>query len=62
MPNSNRDQRILVIGNSGAGKSTLAQRLGARLAPPVIELDRLHWQDEGAGPKRDEAAALALKF
>ena len=27
---------------------------------PVIELDLLHWEDEGRGPKRDEAAAIAL--
>jgi adenylate kinase family enzyme len=52
--------RVLIIGNSGTGKSTLAQRLGARLAVPVIELDLLHWRDEGAGPKRDEAEAIAL--
>jgi adenylate kinase family enzyme len=53
-------QRILIIGNSGSGKSTLAERLGVRLALPVIDLDLLHWEDEGRGPKRDEAAAMAL--
>ncbi|HEX3971373.1 MAG TPA: hypothetical protein VHX19_08615 [Stellaceae bacterium] len=51
--------RILIIGNSGSGKTTLAERLGARLALPVIELDLLHWENDGAGPKRDEAATIA---
>jgi adenylate kinase family enzyme len=53
-------QRILIIGNSGSGKSTLASQLGALLALPAIDLDLLHWQDDGAGPKRDEAAAITL--
>jgi adenylate kinase family enzyme len=58
--NDTSPHRILIIGNSGAGKSALAERLGARLALPVIELDLLHWENDGAGPKRDEAAAIAL--
>ena len=37
-------QRVVIIGNSGGGKSTLARQLGARLALPVVHLDRLYYQ------------------
>ena len=36
--------RILVIGPSGAGKSTLARDIGAKLAIPVVHLDRITWK------------------
>jgi adenylate kinase family enzyme len=52
--------RTIVIGNSGSGKSTLAERLGALASVPVIDLDLLHWEDNGHGAKRDEAAARLL--
>jgi len=35
--------RVAIIGNAGGGKSTLARRLGARLALPVYQVDRLQW-------------------
>jgi adenylate kinase family enzyme len=54
------EQRVLIIGNSGSGKSTLAARLGVLLTLPVVDLDLLHWEDEGRGPKRGAAAAIAL--
>lgn len=38
-----RAQRILLIGSGGAGKSTLARELAARLALPLIHLDRHYW-------------------
>jgi adenylate kinase family enzyme len=53
-------ERTIIIGNGGAGKSTLAAALGAALRLPVIELDLLHWENDGAGAKRDEAVAAAL--
>jgi adenylate kinase family enzyme len=55
-----RSQRIVIIGNSGSGKSTLANHLAARLGVPAVDLDHLHWEDEGYGRKRDEAAARGL--
>lgn len=53
-------QRTIIIGNSGAGKSTLAERLAALIPAPAVDLDLLHWEDDGRGPRRDESAARAL--
>jgi adenylate kinase family enzyme len=36
--------RIVVIGNAAGGKSTLARHLARRRELPVIEVDRLLWQ------------------
>jgi len=53
-------ERTVIIGNSGSGKSTFAGRLAARLGIAATDLDPLHWEDEGYGRKRDEAAARGL--
>jgi adenylate kinase family enzyme len=53
-------ERILIIGNSGAGKSTLADALASLVCVPVIDLDLLHWEDDGYGQKRNEDAARQL--
>jgi len=37
--------RIVVIGNAAGGKSTLARHLAQRKALPLIELDKLLWQE-----------------
>jgi adenylate kinase family enzyme len=50
-------QRTLVIGNSGSGKSTLAERLGVLNHAPVLDLDLIHWKDNGFGAKQDEDVA-----
>jgi adenylate kinase family enzyme len=36
--------RIVVIGNAAGGKSTLARHLARRRGLPLIEVDRLLWQ------------------
>jgi adenylate kinase family enzyme len=53
-------QRTVVIGNSGSGRSTLAARLAALANVPAIDLDLLHWVDDGYGVKRAEADAQQL--
>ena len=49
-------KRIHIIGGPASGKSTLARRLGAELQLPVIELDKLFWDDESPyyAHRRDE--------
>jgi adenylate kinase family enzyme len=49
--------RTLIIGNSGSGKSSLAERLGALFHAPIVDLDLIHWKDNGFGAKQDEDAA-----
>src|SRR5213080_367989 len=53
-------QRTVIIGNSGAGKSALAESLAASIHVPVIDLDRLNWEGNGYGRKRDEDAARRM--
>jgi adenylate kinase family enzyme len=53
-------ERILIIGNSGTGKSTLASALAGLVHAPVIDLDLLHWEEDGYGRKRDEDAARQM--
>jgi adenylate kinase family enzyme len=36
--------RIVVIGNAAGGKSTLARHLARRRELPLVEVDRLLWQ------------------
>jgi len=51
--------RIVIIGNSGSGKTTLAREIARRGDMAVIDLDRVHWQDE-VTVKRDEHVAAAM--
>jgi adenylate kinase family enzyme len=53
-------ERILIIGNSGTGKSTLASALAGLVHAPVIDLDLLHWEEDGYGRKRDEDSARQM--
>lgn len=38
-------KRVVVFGRGGAGKSTLSRRLGDATGIPVVELDKLYWDD-----------------
>jgi hypothetical protein len=53
-------KRILIVGNSGSGKSALADHLAARMGLPAVDLDLLHWENDGYGAKRDEEVAKRL--
>jgi adenylate kinase family enzyme len=44
-------ERTVVIGNSGSGKSTLAEAIANLAHIPAIDLDLLHWEEEGYGSK-----------
>jgi len=44
-------QRVVILGPGGSGKSTLAARIGEIAALPVIEMDKIFWQE----PKRNSA-------
>lgn len=52
--------RTVIIGNGGSGKSTLAGALARVADVPPVDLDRLHWEDEGYGRKRDVETAKRL--
>jgi adenylate kinase family enzyme len=39
--------RIAIIGNAAGGKSMLASQLADRLGLPLIEVDKLLWQQKG---------------
>src|SRR4051794_38091409 len=53
-------ERTVVIGNSGSGKSTLAEAIAILADIPAIDLDLLHWEDDGFGSKRNEAVARKM--
>jgi len=53
-------QRTVIVGNSGSGKSAFAENLAALTHVPVIDLDLLHWEDDGYRLKRDEEIARRL--
>jgi nicotinamide riboside kinase len=36
---------VIILGPGGSGKSTLAARIGAITGLPVIELDKIFWQE-----------------
>ncbi len=55
-------QRICVVGCSGVGKTTLAQRIGAALSLPCLELDSLFhqagWTELGDDAFRAQVSAF----
>jgi len=53
MTEANPVARVLVLGPGGSGKSTFACALGLQLRLPVVELDRVYW-DERLTPRPAE--------
>jgi len=53
-------ERTVIIGNSGSGKSTLAEAIASLVHIPVIDLDLLHWEQDGYGAKRNEDVARQM--
>lgn len=53
-------ERTVIIGNSGSGKSTLAEAIANLAHIPAIDLDVLHWEENGYGSKRNEAVARKM--
>lgn len=53
-------ERTVIIGNSGSGKSTLAEAVASLVHIPVIDLDLLHWEEDGYGVKRNEDVARKM--
>jgi adenylate kinase family enzyme len=45
--------RVVILGRGASGKSTLAIRLGEITALPVIQLDKIFWQEGLKAPPRD---------
>jgi adenylate kinase family enzyme len=53
-------ERTVILGNSGSGKSTLAEAIASLVHIPVIDLDLLHWEQDGYGAIRDEDVARQM--
>jgi adenylate kinase family enzyme len=53
-------ERAVIVGNSGSGKSTLAEAIASLAHIPAIDLDLLHWEEDGYGLKRDEDLARKM--
>jgi adenylate kinase family enzyme len=53
-------ERTVIMGNSGSGKSTLAEAIASLVHIPVIDLDLLHWEQDGYGTKRNEDVARQM--
>jgi adenylate kinase family enzyme len=47
-------QRVVVLGPGGSGKSALAAQIGEIAALPVIELDKIFWQEGLSPTPRDQ--------
>ena len=47
-------KRVVVLGRGGAGKSTLCRRLSVITGIPVIELDKLYWDQSLSSLTQEE--------
>ncbi len=52
----------IVLGPGGSGKSTLAARIGEIAGLPVIELDKIFWQENLTAPLREEWIATQQRL
>jgi adenylate kinase family enzyme len=55
-------KRVVILGRGSSGKSTLARRLGEITRLPVIELDKLFWQQGLVATPRDQWAVVQEKL
>jgi adenylate kinase family enzyme len=51
-------KRVVILGRGASGKSTLAIRLGELTALPVIQLDKIFWQEGLKATPRDRWIAV----
>jgi hypothetical protein len=51
-------QRVVVLGPGGSGKSTLAAQIGEIAGLPVIELDKIFWQQGLRATPRERWIAI----
>jgi adenylate kinase family enzyme len=55
-------KRVVILGRGASGKSTLARRLGEITRLPVIELDKVFWQQGLIATPRDRWAVVQEKL
>ena len=55
-------QRVVVLGPGGSGKSVLAAQIGEIAALPVIELDKIFWQEGLSPTPRDQWIATQQRL
>jgi adenylate kinase family enzyme len=55
-------KRVVILGRGASGKSTLARRLGKITGLPVIELDKVFWQQGLLATPRDQWVAQQEKL
>lgn len=62
MRNSERVERVVILGRGGAGKSVAARELGELLHLPVIELDKMFWSADLSPTAPERWAALQAEL
>jgi|SRR6516162_96232 adenylate kinase family enzyme len=55
-------KRVVILGRGASGKSTLARRLGNITGLPVIELDKIFWQEGLAAIPRERWILIQEKI
>ena len=54
--------RVVVVGRGGSGKSTFSHRLGSVTGLPVVELDKLYWDESLNALTPDEWRTRQSRF